>query len=555
MDLFTYLMAKKGTNTYRDLFSYLLGKGAGGGGTYTTFTGTSLSISNTIRAKIKNFMLNSAELTQDETPSPSNPVDVNVITGNNNVMVESKNLFDYHWFGSDKEVQWEYYTGSNFRAIPIYIGVGNSATFSSNVPQTSPSLLYGLNSLNIATTSNDPININHSSTKQADVNGYVYLTFVNTRQYYTEVANGTYYIQIEIGSTATEYVEHQEQNYPISLSSKNLAFTGWASDFVTRINSSSSASLETFDNRSCLKYSASAGYGSYDTKYLFKINWKENTQYTFSFAGYKTGSTASIFSIEYTDGTTQEVSNTTVDTWENHTFTSASNKTIKYARSKYMSGNMYIDINTFQVEEGTTATTYEPYYNIEYCKIGDYADQIFKNTTDSPYYDNTLVDGDWYIKQEIKKVILNETGTWSMSTGGNAYNFWRFNYAIPNVHNGAYTKYCDYFEYTSTTFSTAPVPSLCENSSAPMFIFRTDGSQGTTVDEWKAWIAEHNLTVYCRIETPTYIHITETDYPTLKGQLDNLYNNAESYVGTTNITQTNDDLPFNLELSILIKGE
>lgn len=374
MDLFTYLLGKNKKNTQKDLFSYLLGKNAGGSGTYTTFSGITLNIASTLRAKIKNFMLNSTELTQDGTPTPSNPVDVNVITGDNNIKVgngnllslptnatvlgitstqnsdgsftlngtvtsapnykefpldipvtleagtyyltiinnklssnnnininlytgnsnvfdrdfttigehkitvtltetkiiksfrtyittgasydnvniklmisktsdstfvehqeqnypitlddleyckigdyadqisnefESKNLFDYHWFGSDKEVQWTYYGQPDFRAIPIYIGIGNSATFSSNVPQTSPILLYAINSLNVSASSAvNGFSISNSLTIQADANGYVYLCFVNTRQYYTDVANGTYYIQIEIGSTATEFMPY-----------------------------------------------------------------------------------------------------------------------------------------------------------------------------------------------------------------------------------------------------------------------------------------------------------------------------------------------------------
>lgn len=41
---------------------------------------------------------------------------------------------------------------------------------------------------------------------------------------------------------------------------KNLAYTGWAEDFVSRIDESSYAKLETKDGRNCLNYRASAGY-------------------------------------------------------------------------------------------------------------------------------------------------------------------------------------------------------------------------------------------------------------------------------------------------------
>ena len=93
MDLFTYLMAKKGHNTHRDLFSYLLGKNAGGNGTYTTFSGTSLNISNTLQAKIKNIALE-GNTSQDGDPTPDTPIPIKVVTGEQSINVRSKNLFN-----------------------------------------------------------------------------------------------------------------------------------------------------------------------------------------------------------------------------------------------------------------------------------------------------------------------------------------------------------------------------------------------------------------------------------------------------------------------------
>lgn len=90
MDLFTYLLGKKGQNTQRDLFSYLLGKGAGGSGTYVNFSGTSLNISNTLRARIKNIELKGAT-SQDGTPTPEAPIPIKVVTGEQNVKIGTTN--------------------------------------------------------------------------------------------------------------------------------------------------------------------------------------------------------------------------------------------------------------------------------------------------------------------------------------------------------------------------------------------------------------------------------------------------------------------------------
>lgn len=45
---------------------------------------------------------------------------------------------------------------------------------------------------------------------------------------------------------------------------------------------------------------------------------------------------------------------------------STANKTIKYLRTLWSSGNCYIDLDTFQIEEGATATTYESYQGQTY---------------------------------------------------------------------------------------------------------------------------------------------------------------------------------------------
>lgn len=283
MDLFTYLMAKNNQNTHKDLFSYLLGKGSGGGGTYTTYTGTSLNISNTIKAKIKNFMLNSTELTQDGTPSPSSPVDVNVIKNENNIKI-------------------------------------------------------------------------------------------------------------------TDGIE--EQNYPISLG------------------------------------------------------------------------------------------------------------------------------------------------NLEYCKIGNYADQIFKNTTDSLYYDNTLAEGDWYLKKNIGKVIFNGTESWEIYTD-NVFSYEK----ITNIRNCL----SDYYVFNSTERIGRLLDGqfgIANSANGNRICFKNQNC--STITDFKTWLSTHNTIVYYPLETSTYIHISQEDYPILKAQLENLYNNAKSYNGQTNITQTNDDLPFNISVDVKV---
>lgn len=177
----------------------------------------------------------------------------------------------------------------------------------------------------------------------------------------------------------------------IEVCGKNLAPTDWSSKFVSAVNVSSQAYLTIKDNRNCLRYQPNTGYGSYPTKnFTLGMTFKENTQYTISYDIFKEGAANRTVGIYYTDGTYS--ANTDVksaDTWEHQTVTSTAGKTISYIAPFYTAGNTFIDIDTWQIEEGTQATTYESYKGASYpislgdkelCKIGTYQDKIDKSS-------------------------------------------------------------------------------------------------------------------------------------------------------------------------------
>ena len=146
----------------------------------------------------------------------------------------------------------------------------------------------------------------------------------------------------------------------IVIENKNLAKRNWAGDFVLAVNNTNKAKLEVKDNRSCVYYEANTGYGNYETMNLsLGTKFKANTQYTVSFDILKVDSDSRTLAIHYTDGTTtQSTAVSQLNTWEHQTITSTANKTIDYIQPYYTSGNTYIDVNTYQIEEGTSATSY-----------------------------------------------------------------------------------------------------------------------------------------------------------------------------------------------------
>lgn len=236
------------------------------------------------------------------------------------------------------------------------------------------------------------------------------------------------------------------------------------------------------------------------------------------------------------------------------------------ANAKYLAFSMgnvlhtdteYID--KVQIEQGSSATTYEPYHNqtypinlgtIELCKIGNYADQFFKNTTDSPYYDNTLIENEWYLKKNIGKIVLdgNESNV-SVKNPGTSnwfYSFKDLNQNTPGEGDGYVLS--NYYE-ANTIYTSNTNEGICVTRTSKEIRIRY--GQEDTLSNFLNWVSNHNIEVYYVLATATYIYISQEDYPILKQELDNLYNNAKSYNGTTNITQTNDDLPFNLKIETL----
>lgn len=151
----------------------------------------------------------------------------------------------------------------------------------------------------------------------------------------------------------------------VGVTGKNQQPTTWGQDFVDAINDASKASVQTYDGRNCLKYAVSAGYGSYPAKnFTLGIRFQPNTQYTFSFDMLKTNAQARTFAIWYSDGTTTTINagDAGADEWHHYELTSTAGKTVVYATPFYTAGDAYIDIDTFQIEIGTSASQFVSYY-------------------------------------------------------------------------------------------------------------------------------------------------------------------------------------------------
>lgn len=260
-----------------------------------------------------------------------------------------------------------------------------------------------------------------------------------------------------------------------------------------------------------------------------------------------------------------------------------------YITNKLSSGS--IDVQNVMLEQGSTATEYEEYTggqpspnpqypqeihtvsgentitiknsdntqsqtyplslgDLEYCKIGNYEDLFFKNVVGSEYYDSTLELDKWYLKKNIDKHLL---------IGDD----------INNEHNNTFVlkqSICSLFKKpvantdTPLIMSTHLVPISWSSSWATatgfISINADDGDTrvrmslpNMTIAEYRTWEQSNTLLLYYVKAQPQNILLSDT----LQTQLDNIAN-ALSYDEQTNISQTNDDLPFIISASVLMKG-
>ena len=206
----TYRLAIQETGSYSILGSIDIGNGSG---EFTIDTTTNVQIAIFIQKglTVNNLlfkpMLRKATIADDTyeqygaSPSPKYPSPIK--------NVERRNKFNYLWFDTTKEVDWTAYqsTTSLAKAIPIFIGKGKAATFSSNVPLlSSDNLLFAINDL--TNTSSVSFALRKTQTIKANNEGYVYVGYLKSRTNYDKVKDGTYYVQVEEGTVATDYVPY-----------------------------------------------------------------------------------------------------------------------------------------------------------------------------------------------------------------------------------------------------------------------------------------------------------------------------------------------------------
>jgi hypothetical protein len=171
--------------------------------------GTDLSLNPTLEARLG--LIPRGNTSQDGTPTPTSPIMPKVVTGENSVKVENRNLFD-----KDNTTLGRIDTSGAVATITGYytsdfIKVEPNTSYTKNSPTADAYHRFAFY------TSDDTsgfISVSNSNTKTTPSNcKYLRFCGIDGEQDTTLLVKGT---------TATDYVEHKEQNYPLSLGNMEL---------------------------------------------------------------------------------------------------------------------------------------------------------------------------------------------------------------------------------------------------------------------------------------------------------------------------------------------
>lgn len=464
------------------------------------------------------------------SPSPSYPQPIHVVSGDNSIVVCGKNLFNKTTTTTGKLVSRTDGTLVNNASYQAsdYIPVKANTTYY----QTKCAYYYSVYYDRTKTFTG----ICGTQTFTPTQDGYIRTTIANA-----DIDTA----QVEVGSSATTYEPYTGESYPISLSS-NLLYNvslpkyqaGVIADYINGIFKLSGTSTNA-SNLYIIPYTSSLVHveaGESITFYIERVSGTSVVKFMTYF--YPDDGTSQ----DYTWGVTLNAN-------------TSSNKVVKTATKSGTLKNVqfFIDNSTTydsevkilvkkgNIENPTWAEYITP---IELLKIGTYQDRIFKNTPNTTDYDSNLEDNLWYLKKEIGKVDLG-TLTWISETSYLSGQFRTHGANLPNLplFNGALK--CNQFIWQEGSVGSSMENgkiAVTNSQTTPLIRARWEDYNSYSASEFKDAMSGNML--YYQMLTPTYTLIEDS---TLIEELESMKKSKE---GQTNISQTNNDLPFELDVSV-----
>lgn len=301
--------------------------------------------------------------------------------------------------------------------------------------------------------------------------------------------------QLELGSTATAYEPYQEQRYPIDLGG------------TIELDMSQATRLDAYINGSGVIVSS-------DANALFGIAVEPNTTYTITkiaSSRFRYVCTSTTPAIGATVGTT-----TNNDSATSVTVTTGASDT--YLVCTYWSNtSTSTKDDVFNSVKITTGGS-----GIELCKLGDYQDYIYK-------------DGEsWKVHKTINKYTYDGSEDWDIQNSGTANYYYRLR-TLGQTSNSGQRARMTHFSWTSDSISASTTVQgfRAQNGTTENWQVRIRWGAEKTIQDFKAWLATLNPTLYIINTTPTDTEITNQ---ALVAQLEAILQEAKMYNPQTNIT-------------------
>lgn len=611
----------------------------------------------------------------EASPNPDYPQDIYTVSGDNEIYVSNKNIFDLNetpnWVGGNTTYTIENeelnIAGNWFVGFPLAVEKNTDYYLSAvrkNASGSSAGNISIYNERNGQSIKN--FGGSNGTFNSGDRNSVIILFYVGSGS-----AGAITYsnIQIEKGTSGTSYVSHKKQIYNLTLPVKNLLdFSTLQMGYVAYDGTISTAGITN------------------EERYSNFIKVKPNTAYTFkifesAWSGFNTNNWIGIG--EYTsDNASSFIRRDTMTTTTQDYYTFTTSDTTEYV---VLSARGLATATRVQFEIGSKVNYYTPYGQyLEYCKMGDYKDSIIKaidknllqlpttassvyratftklndnsfliergdnagstgyieinitnilkpNTTytlskkysttgytflnegsirlkingtiesyqssnsvtfttpssissisvffylageDTQYSSQTgtitfdeiqlerrstatdfepygLEKNKWYLRKNTGKVVLNGTEGFELwRTQGNYGLFvlsqanFTTNYIVSNIQK----LLSNYFNCVGdgTLYNRQYQGVELNADSTRSLQISISNTKASTINDFNTWLSTHNTIVYYALKTPEYILLNDT----LQVQLNNI-EKAISYDDETNISQTNNDLPFIINASAI----
>ena len=459
-------------------------------------------------------MLGKAE--QNGTPTPASPQPISVVTGENVVKIEGKNLFN------GVLENGSYYTQAslgnrlyNTTTIPITVGEQYTVSLTGD-SQNLFRFAVNMDSQPLYKASQVGGLLDYDSGWETGsfsfTATYPYIGIIVSRQDNgdltpSDISNCR--IQLELGSTVTTYEPYHGQEFEVNLG-KNL-FDPFVIS-TSGITVEEDGTLKLSDNTSAIGY---------------KQTGKTLAQLAPSL---KIGDIVYLY-LE-TDWTGKQIYGSHIGNWANGQYRTITAEML--ADSIIIYGGYQTTTTIRIMITKALDSTYAPYFSpIELAKIGNYQDRIFK------------ADSKWYIEKQVGKV-LGSSASWG-NNGTNA-NFTQG--VINGLDVGANISVNDFADmYCANMLASGS--SAKTQSQTPSGSYRCNGTTALSqirvnigVDYAPDWATfqslANNLVLYYALATPTTTEITNE---ALIAQLDAL-ESASLYVGVNNIgTETQNAVP------------